>query len=374
MKRIGNFQCDTALEREQRKQSETGGAVGDKMSKRRKNSQIPWLTRVATVSLFATMTGVLSAQAGPLYNGGPVIGGTPDVYFIWYGNWDSSDTASSLLSSFVTSLSGSAYLGTEMTMAGDGMVIYKGSTSISSTQNSSLYLGGLSNPSTQIKTIVQNTLASGYLPYDPLGIYDVLTAPGLFVNGFNTKFCGFHGSTNWGKNTLGTQYGFIGDPTASQTGCYVQSNSPNGNFGADAMASVIAHELIETVTDPTGTAWWDSKRRSSTYGYEDADMCAWNFGSTLATPSGAKYNYTSSTGEKYLLQQEWVNTGGGLGYNGGYCGMSGGGSGAFALNGNLGFDTALSDVVQEPEPGTLTLVGSALAGLAFIRRRRKANA
>jgi len=54
--------------------------------------------------------------------------------------------------------------------------------------------------------------------------------------------------------------------------------------------------------------------------------------------------------------------------------MSGGGSGAFALNGNLGFDTALSDVVQEPEPGTLTLVGSALAGLAFIRRRRKANA
>src|SRR5580765_6559374 len=115
------------------------------MSKRRKNSEIPWLTRVATVSLFATMTGVLSAQAGPLYNGGPVIGGTPDVYFIWYGNWG-TDSATSLLPSFVSTLSGTAYLGTEMTMAGNGLVDYIGSTSISATLHSSLYLGGLNNP------------------------------------------------------------------------------------------------------------------------------------------------------------------------------------------------------------------------------------
>jgi hypothetical protein len=206
------------------------------------------------------------------------------------------------------------------------------------------------------------------LPYDPLGIYDVLTAPGLYVSGFNTKFCGFHGSTNWGKSTLGTQYGFIGDPTATQNGCHIYSNTPNGNFGADAMASVIAHELIETVTDPTGTAWWDSKRRSSTYGYEDADMCAWNFGTTSTTPSGAKYNYVSG-GKDYLLQQEWVNTGGGSGYNGGHCGMSGGGFGV-AANGTSGLDVALSDAVLVPEPSTIALIGSALAGLAVLRRRR----
>jgi len=322
--------------------------------------------RAVSGSVFATaMLGTVAAQAGPIYNGGPVIGGTPDVYFIWYGNWG-SNSASSILPGFVQTLSGSTYLGTEMTMAGDGLVAYAGATSISSSQNSSLYLGGLSNPSSQIQSIVQNTLAHGLLPYDPLGVYDVLTAPGLYVSGFNTKFCGFHGSTNWGRNTLGTQYGFIGDPTASQTGCYIQSNSPNGNFGADAMASVIAHELIETVTDPTGTAWWDSKRRSSTYGYEDADMCAWNFGPTGLTPSGARYNYTSSKGTNYLLQQEWVNTGGG----GGYCGMSGGGSGASGTNGVSGFDVALSDAVEAPEPSTLTLTGSALAGLAILRRRR----
>ena len=316
----------------------------------------------------STVVGGIAAQAGPINNGGPVISGTPDVYFLWYGNWG-SDSAGTILPSFVQSLSGTAYLGTEMTMAGDGQVVYAGGMSISSSQNSSLFLGNLGNPTSQIKSIVQSAISLGLLPYDPLGIYDLLSAPGLSVTGFNTKFCGFHSSSNWGKNTLGLQYGFIGDPTASQTGCYVQSNSPNGNFGADAMASVIAHELIETVTDPTGTAWWDSKRRSSTYGEEDADMCAWNFGTTSLTSSGAKYNFTGG-GANYLLQQEWVNTGGGLGYNGGYCGMSGGGFTTVAANGVNGADVALSDAVQAPEPSSLALIGCGLAGLAFARRRR----
>ena len=99
-------------------------------------------------------------------------------------------------------------------------------------------------------------------------------------------------------------------------------------------------------------------------------MCAWNFGTTSVTSSGAKYNYTSSTGNNYLLQQEWVNTGGGLGYSGGYCGMSGGGFAAAGTNGGTGFDIALQDAALIPEPSTLALIGSALAGLAVLRRRR----
>lgn len=318
--------------------------------------------------LSAAMLAAVPGHASPLYNGGPVISATPDVYFIWYGNWSPSDTALSLLPTFVQTLNGSSYLATETSMAGDGLVNYSGSGFISS--SSALYLGGLNNPSSQISLIVQNSIKANLVPYDPLGIYDVLTAPGLFVNGFNTKFCGFHGSTDWGKAALGTQYGFIGDPTASQTGCYAQSNSPNGNLGADAMVSVIAHELIETVTDPTGTAWWDSKRRSSTYGEEDADMCAWNFGTLSSTSSGAKYNYTSSAGTNYLLQQEWVNTGGGLGYNGGYCSMAySGASTASSINGPSGANTANFSVAM-PEPLTLSLFGAGLTGAIAMRRRK----
>src|SRR5579872_7197521 len=104
-------------------------------------------SRILTASLLVTtVLGALAAQASPVYNGGPVISGTPDVYFIWYGNWG-SDTASSILPSFVQTLSGTSYLATETSMAGDGLVKYDGSTSISSSQNSSLYFGGLSSTS-----------------------------------------------------------------------------------------------------------------------------------------------------------------------------------------------------------------------------------
>jgi hypothetical protein len=326
----------------------------------------------AALALFgATWFGTGLLQASPVYNGGPVLSATPNVYFIWYGNWG-SDTAQTLLPSFVSGLSGTSYLGTDKTMGGNGLVNFAGSTSISSTRNSSLYLTRLNNPFSQIQSIVVSALSMNLLPVDPRGIYDVLTAPGVSVKGFNTQFCGYHDSTNWGGISTATQFGFVGDPTAAQTGCYVQgpagspTTSPNGNFGADAMASVIAHELIETVTDPTGTAWWDSQSRSSTYGNENADMCAWNFGSVFRTSNGSVANY-SAGGRNYLLQQEWVNTGGGLGMTGGYCSMASTGAPPLPPHRKFGFDVARA----VPEPRTIALFGAGLVGAALLRRRKR---
>ena len=34
---------------------------------------------------------------------------------------------------------------------------------------------------------------------------------------------------------------------------------PNGNAGADGMASIIAHELEEAVTDANLNAWYDTR-------------------------------------------------------------------------------------------------------------------
>jgi hypothetical protein len=69
------------------------------------------------------------------------------------------------------------------------------------------------------------------------------------------------------------------------------------------MASVIAHELVEAVSDPLLNAWFDAA------GNENADKCAWTFGAT--TPlNGYNYNMTAS-GRKYLIQQNWVPIGAG---------------------------------------------------------------
>ena len=53
-------------------------------------------------------------------------------------------------------------------------------------------------------------------------------------------------------------------------------------------------------TDPELNAWYDRR------GYENADKCAWTFGSTSTAPNGSLYNM-SMGGRNWLIQQNWVN-------------------------------------------------------------------
>ena len=77
---------------------------------------------------------------------------------------------------------------------------------------------------------------------------------------------------------------------------------------ADAMVSIIAHELVEIVSDPDLNAWYDG------YGLENADKCAvrncytyssfqWTFG-TKTYSNGYYYN-TQMGNYKFLIQQNW---------------------------------------------------------------------
>ena len=50
------------------------------------------------------------------------------------------------------------------------------------------------------------------------------------------------------------------------------------------MASIIAHELEEAATDPDLNAWYDRR------GDENADKCAWTFGTTYTAANGAIAN------------------------------------------------------------------------------------
>src|SRR5207245_8808312 len=92
--------------------------------------------------------------------------------------------------------------------------------------------------------------------------------------------------------------------------CEIQSLGPNGSGGGDGMASVVAHELEESATDPDINAWVNL----STY-TENADMCAWTFGATSKAPNGALYNMTLG-GSNFMIQRNWVNAAGG------YCALS----------------------------------------------------
>lgn len=101
------------------------------------------------------------------------------------------------------------------------------------------------------------------------------------------------------------KFSFVGNPDRCPSACEAQSTGPNGNAGADGMASIIAHELEEAVTDPDLNAWYDGR------GAENADKCAWTFGTTFRAPNGAAANMALGS-RNYLIQQNWVNSGSGF--------------------------------------------------------------
>lgn len=149
-------------------------------------------------------------------------------------------------------------------------------------------------------------VTSGALPKDPNGLYFVFTSKDVTKSGFLTSYCGWHTHASIGGTDL--KYSFVGDP-GTNGACSMQTSiSPNNNVGADAMASVITHELEETATDPGLNAWFDSQ------GKENADKCAWTFGNQLTATNGSKYNLTLG-GLQFLIQRSWVNA------SGGYCSL-----------------------------------------------------
>ena len=238
---------------------------------------------------------------GIYYHGGPVMLGTVHVYYIWYGNWG-ADSAKSILTDLAMAIGGSSYFNINKTYYDgsnnhvSGLVQYGASID----DNYSL---GSNLTDTNIATIVSNAINSGKLPLDENGAYFVLTSADVAeASGFCTTYCGWHTYGTLPGTTV--KYAFVGNAARCPSACAAQTTSPNGNTGADAMASVLAHELEEMVTDPKLNAWYDRR------GYENADKCAWTFGSVNLLPSGAYYNMTLGA-RNFLIQRNWVNAGGG---------------------------------------------------------------
>ncbi len=155
---------------------------------------------------------------------------------------------------------------------------------------------------------MSSAISSGRLPKDTSAVYFVLTSADVTASsGFCTQYCGWH--THGTISGSDIKYAFIGNPDRCPSACAAQNPGPNGTGGADGMASIISHELEEAVTDPDLNAWYDTR------GQENADKCAWTFGTTSTASNGASYNITLG-GTHYLIQRNWVNA------SGGYCSMT----------------------------------------------------
>jgi hypothetical protein len=232
------------------------------------------------------------------YHQGPVVTGTTNVYYIWYGNWAGLNPgANSILTNFAQKVGGSPYynINTSYYNAQNvhvaNSVNYAGST----TDN---YSQGKTLTDATVQTVVTSAITSGALPKDTNALYFVLTSSDVGESsGFLTQYCGWHTHATIAGSDI--KFSFVGDPSKTPTACESQTaSSPNGNPAADGMVSVIAHELEETVTDPDLNAWYDRQ------GAENGDKCAWTFGTTSKAANGSNYNMTLGS-LQYLIQRNW---------------------------------------------------------------------
>lgn len=267
-------------------------------------------TRLYTPSPQGASKETNSFGNGIIYHGGPIMAGTINVYYIWYGNWSTlaGTKAKTVLENLAANIGGSPYFNINTTYYdGSGssvsnLVHYAGSADDSYSQGSNLSDAAVSK-------VVTLTMLQGRLPIDSNGVYFVLTSTDVSeTSGFCTQYCGWHGYATMSGTNI--KYAFVGNADRCLSACAEQpDSSPNGDPGVDGMASIIAHELEEAATDPNLNAWYDAR------GEEVGDKCAWTFGSVFAAGNGSLANLNLG-GLDYLIQQNWVNAAGG------YCALS----------------------------------------------------
>jgi hypothetical protein len=115
-------------------------------------------------------------------------------------------------------------------------------------------------------------------------------------------FCAYHGSADF-KDIGHVLYSV--EPFQNVGGCNVAPGSPNGQL-VDSTNNVLSHELFESITDPDGSAWWNTAS-NALYGNEIADECSF-----IIFPPGAVYfdpSVFNIGGKRYAVQPEYNNFG-----------------------------------------------------------------
>jgi hypothetical protein len=256
---------------------------------------------------------------GISYHGGPVLLTGTNVAAVYWasatiypngptpGTHGSAAGDGSLIGYFLSHLGGSSYFNINTTYTnGIGQKI---ANVVSYTQfwanNTSAPAGTQNVTDGQMIAMLQSGFTSGALTYDASTLYAIFTAGKVNLGGgFGTQYCAYHthGTVKINGVSKTVLYAAMPYDAAYPSACSM-GQTPNGDVGADAEVNTLGHETEETTTDLLGSAWYDSR------GFENADKCAWTFG-TVSGSAGKQWNITLGS-KDFLVQQNWVNAGSG---------------------------------------------------------------
>jgi len=223
-----------------------------------------------------TPAGPSVTSNGITFHGGAIMSGNVNVYFIWYGNWangkhkSDSQITTALIDELYGKTGGVAGSGLAQIMATyhDSKGHVASSNMYMSKSTSDNYSRGKSLNDAAVQAVVSSAITTGKLPKDSNGIYFVLSSSDVDeTSGLCKNYCGWHNHASILKSDI--KFAFVGNPDRCPLTCEVQADTPNGDSGADGMATVMVHETFETIADPDLNGWYDAK------GQEIGDKCAW---------------------------------------------------------------------------------------------------
>ncbi|HEY5059885.1 MAG TPA: hypothetical protein VII52_00055, partial [Gemmatimonadaceae bacterium] len=234
----------------------------------------------------------------------PIFVGAPAV-----GTHGAASADASLIAFFLNNIGGSPYFNINHSYT-------NGTTAITNAVSYTQYwANGTSAPSgtqsvsdAQMIAMLQSGFTSGALTYDASTLYAIFTAGKVNLGGgFGTQYCAYHTHGTVTINGIAQTVLYAAMPYnyAYPSACTSGFQPANGSAdpGADYEVNTLVHETEETTTDMMGTAWYDNR------GYENADKCAWTWGSTYSSAGGTAN--VNLGGKNFLIQQNWVNSGSG---------------------------------------------------------------
>jgi hypothetical protein len=255
------------------------------------------------------------------FNG--VVNASLGHYFIYYGErygaGGADEATPAALKQFITDISDTPYMnintqyyGRSLTDYATRQVHWVGETIVGAPYGTTIS----DKPERCGLKILERLLldTSRAIPFDAANQYYMIYGSDITISDAE-RSCGDQGACGLHNQEIitinGVKHKYLNAWVRNSEGCIgdavSQLTSPNANAGIQSVIDTLAHEIVETITDPnqlpsSDRAWQDSE------GSEISDKCTSYYGDKIPSTKvpNAYYNVLAN-GNEYMIQGQWSN-------------------------------------------------------------------